>query len=201
MQRAAGLTSQNAPRGSEFAIRDDVSADEEVLGGELLRRTELSHSNFRKSPVRILIIDDDQSHGESLADLIQVLGHEPQYAASFDDTQWLLELFSFDLALIDFDMPTTTGVQVAKTLRRDFPQIHTVIMSARALDRETSSELVGLTFMQKPLSRSVLKELFLDLARSQSGLSIVRRASFPLLKVTDDKPTDSDDKGDAEATT
>ena len=146
--------------------------------------------------MRILIIDDYKSHGESLAELVQVLGHEAQYAASYTEAEWLLGLFSFDVALLDFDMPTMTGAHVARKLRRDYSHIHPVIMSARTLEKESPRELVGLTVLQKPLSREILEELFANTVRARSGPGLMLRASFPILKVpsADDPDAEEDDE-------
>ena len=66
--------------------------------------------------MNILVIDDYESYGESLVELLQALGHEAEYAPSYQDAEWLLELFEFEVALLDFDLPVLTGPKIAEEL-------------------------------------------------------------------------------------
>ena len=67
--------------------------------------------------LRVLIIDDDRAHGESLSDLLNSRGHEAYFAESLSDADWLLELFPFQLAILDYDMPGLDGVDTLSRLR------------------------------------------------------------------------------------
>ena len=139
--------------------------------------------------MKILIIDDYRSHGESLVELVHILGHEAQYAPSYTEAEWLLDLFPFDLALLDFDMPHMTGPMIASELTQRFPRVRSVIMSAHAPDADRQEEIGDWTFLQKPLSRQKLQALFNDLIREKGGSSLMLRASFPIVKVEE---TDGD---------
>ena len=114
--------------------------------------------------MNVLIIDDYESHGESLVELVQMLGHDAQYAPSFAEAEWLLDLLPFQVALLDFDMPAMTGPTIAANLVKRFPQIRPVIMSARPPDAERRAAIRDWTFVQKPLSREVLQDLFNDIS-------------------------------------
>lgn len=135
--------------------------------------------------MKVLIIDDYRSHGESLVELVHVLGHEAQYAPSYAEAEWLLNLFPFDLALLDFDMPQMTGPMIASELTQRFPKLRPVIMSARAPDKRRKKEIGNLRFLQKPLTREQLQSLFNDLAREKGGCGLMLRASFPILRLDD----------------
>ena len=67
--------------------------------------------------MRLLIIDDDVAHGESLTDLLQTRGHEAYFARSFPEACWLLDLFRFQLAVVDYDMPGLNGPELVRRLR------------------------------------------------------------------------------------
>lgn len=133
--------------------------------------------------MKVLIIDDYRSHGESLVELVNVLGHDAQYAPSYPEAEWLLSALPFDLALLDFDMPEMTGPMIAGRLTQRFPKVRPVIMSAHAPDQQRRKEIGNLMFLQKPLTREQLETLFTDLVREQQGGGLMLRASFPILKI------------------
>ena len=136
--------------------------------------------------MNVLIIDDYKSYGESLVSMIRVLGHEAQYAPSYTEAEWLLDLFPFQLALLDFDMPVMTGPTIAEKLTKRFPTIRPVIMSARPPDDSRREEIGDWTFLQKPLTRTVLQELLNHLAIEKTGVRLMIRPSFEIVRTTPD---------------
>jgi two-component system response regulator YesN len=133
--------------------------------------------------MNVLIIDDYRSHGESLVELVEVLGHEAQYAPSYSEAEWLLSVLSFDVALLDFDMPQMTGPMIASEIAQRFPKVRPVIMSAHAPDTRRRQEIGEWTFLQKPLTRERLQALFSDFVREQRGCGLMLRGSFPILRI------------------
>ena len=133
--------------------------------------------------MKVLIIDDYRSHGESLVELVHVLGHDAQYAPNYSEAEWLLNVLPFDLALLDFDMPQMTGPMIAAKLAQRFPKVRPVIMSAHAPGKRRKKELGDWTFLQKPLTREQLQNLFSDFVREQRGCGLMLRASFQILKI------------------
>jgi len=131
--------------------------------------------------LRLLIIDDDKPHGESLADLLNSSGHEAYFASSLDDAQWLLELFRFNIALVDYDMPVLDGPEVARRLQEHDPELRAVVMSARENDATRRSELGALPFVPKPISADGLLALIVEVASQQAGTALVVRVEFPLV--------------------
>ena len=137
---------------------------------------QVSPSLWREA-LRVLILDDDRAHGESLTDLLNSRGHEAYFAASFDDACWLLELFRFGLAILDHDMPDVTGLQAAREIIARDPEVRTAVMSAREIGREVSDAPGSVSFLAKPISVETLLAL---IGRLESGKSIALRLSFPL---------------------
>ena len=134
--------------------------------------------------MRILIIDDDRAHGESLSDLLNTKGHEAYFAPSLDEAAWLLELFRFELALLDHDMPGQTGPEVARVLTTRLPKLQTILMSARDPASRGPSDSRSYPFLGKPIQVPSLLELMANLA---AGTSIIRRAPYPVTRYRDDE--------------
>lgn len=131
--------------------------------------------------MRLLIIDDDRAHGESLADLLNTRGHEAYFAPCLAEAQWLLDLFSFNLALIDYDMPERSGPHVARDLLALDPNLRCVVMSARENDPSRLDQLGGLPFVSKPISIDGLCRLIFEVMEEAAGSALVVRLEFPLV--------------------
>jgi DNA-binding response OmpR family regulator len=129
--------------------------------------------------MRILVIDDDRPHGESLIDLLESSGHEAWFAETDSDARWLADLLRFDLAILDHDMPGTSGLLLAAMLTERIPGLPCIIVSARPA---SEIPLGGLGFLPKPLSISALLEMVLDLERRKGGSPLVVRSGFPVVK-------------------
>lgn len=132
--------------------------------------------------MRILIIDDYRLHAESLVDLLGTLGHEALYAPSYSEAQWLLDLFPFDLAILDFDMPQMSGPAIAAKLAERFPSMRSVIVSAHSLEGARRVELGSLLFLPKPLQPQALAALLQSLQAVDAGLPLTVRRAFPMVK-------------------
>ncbi len=130
--------------------------------------------------MRILIIDDDARHGESLAELLSTRGHEAHFAPSPEEADWLLELFRFDLSVIDFDMPQVIGPEVARRLLIRLPGLEVAIISAHRAEG-TRRELLGdLPFFQKPIEAGSFLAFVERVYFRRHGLPLMRRGEFPL---------------------
>jgi DNA-binding NtrC family response regulator len=130
--------------------------------------------------MRVLIIDDDRAHGESLSDLLNSRGHDAYFAPNVSEARWLLGLFRFDLAIVDYDMPDGVGPQVARSLEELDPELKAIVMSARQKDVELRRELEHFPFLPKPIRVEELLGAIAHFAHQQRGSSLVVRVSFPL---------------------
>ena len=72
---------------------------------------------------RVLVVDDNRDAGHSLAELLRLLGHAVVVA---DDGSAALALLeggrSFDVALLDIDLPGISGHELARRLRQRLPR-------------------------------------------------------------------------------
>jgi len=132
--------------------------------------------------MRILIIDDDRRHGESLGDLLTTRGHEAYYALNYTEARWFAGLFRFDLSVIDFDLPEMAGAEVARRLLKLLPGIEVAIMSARD-PAVLRGEIPGLPFFQKPIQIPSFLEFVEGILVRRRGENIVLRVDYPIRRV------------------
>ncbi len=69
-------------------------------------------------PVRVLIVDDDESHAEALADGLEMDGYRCRTVHSGSEAIRQLSEESFDAVLTDLVMPDLSGIEVLQEARR-----------------------------------------------------------------------------------
>jgi DNA-binding NtrC family response regulator len=133
--------------------------------------------------MRVLIIDDDRSHGESLAALLNVRGEEAYFASEIGEASWFLDLFRFDVAVIDYDMPRLIGPEVASELRDRDPRLKAIVMSAHTATSERLEAIGALPFLSKPIQIDALLRLMRELILPGSSSALTLRFNFPLQRL------------------
>ena len=85
-------------------------------------------------PTRILLVDDNADFARALKVLLDTdpRFHVVGWANSGRTGLDLIPTLEPDIALIDFDMPRMTGLEVIAAVKRDAPAVRTVLVSAHA---------------------------------------------------------------------
>jgi PAS domain S-box-containing protein len=76
-----------------------------------------SAERSRPAAMRILVVDDNVDAADSLAQLLQVVGHEVKAVYSARETLELVETFGADIVLLDIGLPEMDGYEVARRMR------------------------------------------------------------------------------------
>jgi two-component system cell cycle sensor histidine kinase/response regulator CckA len=92
---------------------------------------------------RLLIIEDEEPISEGLERLLADAGFETITTPSGGDGLAMLECFSADLVLVDIGLPDMNGIEVARRIHEQRPQLPVVLMSGHG-------ESAGETVLQKP---------------------------------------------------
>ncbi|MBM4266573.1 MAG: sigma-54-dependent Fis family transcriptional regulator [Deltaproteobacteria bacterium] len=91
---------------------------------------------------RILVVDDDAVSCQLLADVLRSDGAEVVTETDGGSALELAERLHVDLALVDVRMPGMTGISLLTELRRRFPSLPVILMTAFG-SVETAVEAVG----------------------------------------------------------
>jgi len=126
---------------------------------------------------RLLIVEDDARSRALLMDVLGDSGYLVHEAA--DGERALHELrttrHSFDLVLLDIQMPKVDGFDVARTIRSDAALCDLAIIALTALDRPehvTAILQAGCdAYLAKPISIGVVREMVAGLLRDRSELA------------------------------
>jgi DNA-binding NarL/FixJ family response regulator len=119
-------------------------------------------------PYKLLIVDDSKLARMSAAKALNTL--YPDWtrceAANADEAIALALDSTFDIALLDFNMPGRDGLQLAAELRALRPSAPLAVISANHQDEIIAqAKQVGATFLAKPLDVRALGEFLKDAVR------------------------------------
>ena len=91
---------------------------------------EAHHNTGATAMARILVVDDEAAHRESLRRIFERAGHEVTLAKDGDEAVALIEQVAVDVVLTDLVMPRTDGRAVLAAARRLRPTADVVLMTA-----------------------------------------------------------------------
>jgi CheY-like chemotaxis protein len=117
---------------------------------------------------RILVVDDSKLARMAVAKALSAL--HPDWvrleAANADEALALAKTGSFDLAILDFNMPGRDGLQLAAELLALKPSLPLAVISANhQVEVVTRAREVGATFLQKPLTEKAMGDFLADAAK------------------------------------
>ncbi|MBA3588982.1 ATP-binding protein [Methylibium sp.] len=156
--RSAGIK-----QGSEFIVRLPLLAD---VPDQLLPEPVTVEPAQRR---RILVVDDNQDAATSLAELLELTGHETRFAHDGLEAVQAAESFRPDVVLLDIGLPKLNGFEAARMIRQQ-PWGKDMMLVAltgwgQEEDRRMSSEAGFDAHLVKPVDPAALTEL---LARMRS---------------------------------
>jgi CheY-like chemotaxis protein len=134
----------------------------------------------------ILIVDDEADVLEALARALRLAGHTVDNADTAAKALALCQDHSFDIAVLDYLMPTMSGIELLNEIRRYIPTIRSVIVSGK-IDAEISEETLTAelrdrieadAYLHKPVDNPKLLETIkplIDKVENRSWVDIAER--------------------------
>ena len=111
---SVGAHSDGPGKGSEFIVRLPMAVDTPAEGAGIVESDEVRPTSAR---YRLLIADDNRDCADSLAMLLQVMGHEVETAYAGDQAVEIAERMRPDAILLDLGMPKLDGYETCRTIR------------------------------------------------------------------------------------
>ena len=111
--------------------------------------------------VRVLIIDDDMDHAESLGYLLKADGHRVETASNPLYALSLVRQFAPEVIFIDIGLPYMDGHKAGEKLRSSFKGVRIYAITGRSDDetRRKSSEVGFDGHLVKPVDYKLIREL------------------------------------------
>jgi DNA-binding response OmpR family regulator len=110
---------------------------------------------------RVLIVDDDNDHAESLADVIEMRGHRTAIANSGEAAIEQFRSDAFDFVLLDVKLPGINGVDTFLELKRIRPDARVMMMTGFSVEQLVAQAIAGgaLGVLHKPFAAAQILEL------------------------------------------
>ncbi|MET0654394.1 MAG: ATP-binding protein, partial [Pseudoxanthomonas sp.] len=128
-----------------------------ATAAELPRQAALERSTPSPS-LRILLVEDDATVAEVIVGLLRAQGHEVSHAAHGLAALARTATQTFDLALLDLDLPGLDGLALARQLRAQSFSAPLIAVTARAdAEAEPLAQAAGFdAFLRKPVTGDLL---------------------------------------------
>ena len=81
--------------------------------------------------MRILLVDDEEDFSDSLSEGLRNEGYVVDIAINGEEALFLYDLYPYDLALLDLNLPDTDGLVLCENFRSKNPKVLICILSAR----------------------------------------------------------------------
>jgi PAS domain S-box-containing protein len=163
-----GAVSEGPGRGSEFTLQLPLAADQVSAPNGA---TEAAAAAVPQQ--RILVVDDNRDAADSLSMVLKFLGADVRVAR--DGRQALEEFDAYDPAvvLLDIGMPGMDGYEVARRIRRRFPERRASIVAltgwGQEKDRRMAQEAGFDHHLIKPAEIGALQALLASIPASVPG--------------------------------
>jgi CheY-like chemotaxis protein/two-component sensor histidine kinase len=146
---SASATSAGPGKGSRFVVRIPLA------GGAEASRQEAPRMALAGRGRRVVVVEDNPDIRESLHVLMRLWGHEVAMAGDGRDGVALVLEKRPEIALIDIGLPGMNGYEVARAIRKRFPNGEIRLIAVTGYGQPTDRELA----MQAGFDRHLLKPI------------------------------------------
>jgi two-component system response regulator AtoC len=125
---------------------------------------EFSGSDVKKSPLRVLVVDDEALIRWSVSQTLEDLGAEVEQAIDAASTlRTLAGSAAFDVIVLDLRLPDMDDLTLLEIVRRDYPGAAVVLMTAFGNPEivERARGLGVVDILNKPFELAVLSRVVL----------------------------------------
>src|SRR5262245_31871155 len=112
-------------------------------------------------PLRVLVIDDDQFHAETVAEVLDKVGHACTVATSGRAGAERIDRDEYDVVLTDLRMADLDGLAIVRKTRQEQPDAEVVVITGYA-DVKTAVEAIkqgAVHYLVKPLDMAELRAI------------------------------------------
>jgi two-component system response regulator HydG len=136
-------------------------------------------------PIKVLVIDNDAAHAETIADSLQRIGYDCTVATSGLEGVRLLENGTYELIVTDLKMPEVGGLEILSKSREVLPDAEVILVTGHGTIQSAVEAMQqgAFNYLLKPLDLKQLRAV-VDTAATSHYL---RRANAELHRRLDEK--------------
>src|SRR3954469_8641080 len=125
-----------------------------------------------KASFRVLVVDDEKELRESVSDILRRLGHHEVHEAA--DGQEAIDKVlagSYQMVVLDVNMPKKSGLEVLKEIHEHDPSIIVLIVTAhgRLTDAVEAIRMGAYNYIEKPIKEKDILDL-VEKAKQAHGM-------------------------------
>lgn len=138
-----------------------------------------------ESDVRILVVDDDPNLRDLLIDTLSAIGYE---SVGADDSRQALELLrteKVDLVISDIKMPGMDGLDLSRTIKRDFPDLPVILITG-VFSKTVLESTPADALLSKPFRIAQIEDLIKQYSKPETGNTSSAKSDSAILVVDDD---------------
>lgn len=123
--------------------------------------------------LRILVVDDDIDHAQSLGELFELEGHAVTVVNSGEDAIHAYRSATFDVAFMDVVMPGKNGVESFLEIRRMRPEARVFMMTGYSVEQLLRQAMTNgaMGMLSKPLDPARMLEVISEIG--PEGIAVV----------------------------
>jgi signal transduction histidine kinase/ligand-binding sensor domain-containing protein/CheY-like chemotaxis protein len=149
-------------------LRAVMAGGEEIPAGAGKSPSLLSETFARDYPFRMLIAEDNLMNQKLIIRILNKLGYQPDLANDGREVMDLVAKVSYDLILMDVQMPHIDGLEATRLIRRLYgarPLIAAMTANALTEDKDICMRAGMDTYLSKPLDLQLLTASLAELYR------------------------------------
>lgn len=148
--------------------------------------TESSQSDEAASlPIEVLIVDNDETHAETVGESLERVGFSCQVAGSGPRGAEMIEEGDFDVIITDMMMNDVDGFEILARAKKKLPDVEVILMTGHGSipSAVTAMQQGAFNYLLKPLDLAQLRAI----AEKAAESSRLRRANLELKRRLDER--------------
>ena len=117
------------------------------------------------STLNVLIVDDDEFLADTFEMLLEDAGFAVETANSGNEALTKMNMFNFDLAILDYKLPDIPGSNLSKMLKEKDENINVVMLTGHIEALENHTNLDSDEILMKPISPDELLKITKKLSK------------------------------------
>jgi two-component system, NtrC family, response regulator AtoC len=143
--------------------------------------------------ISVLVVDDDRTVRETLADFFETLGYAARSAATATEGRAAAAAHAPDVVLVDLRLPDASGLTLLQTLHADDPELGVIMLTGHSdvPIAVRAMQAGALDYLEKPVDLETLNAAVTrvaELVRLRREVSVLR-AQRPSGSVSGDEPS------------
>jgi signal transduction histidine kinase/CheY-like chemotaxis protein len=169
-KRLSELMGGNVWVESEFGRGSNFHFTIQVEAGQSQRKIHLNVSPEQLRNKRVLIVDDNATNRRILTTQTRAWGMLPRETESpLEALEWIQNGDTFDIALLDMQMPEMNGITLAQEIRKRFnaQQLSLVMLTSMGRKDPGTDDVQFADYLHKPIRLSHLHNILMEIVAQQ----------------------------------